>query len=287
METQGFYLAVLDADGRRFGLVVDELLDPEEIVVKPLSPVLRQVGLFSGAAVLGNGTLALILDPSAAAARAGVSLQRDSEQGGASASARENPAVAADAKEPEFLVFAAGTADIRQCLRALPLERVVRIETVPYGRIEYAGRSPVLRFRGGILQLRDIGGLLPGLEQRGNAETAVSIVVCHGAACQDARSDDEGRPVGLVVREVLEVATGRMLHDAVMSDADGADVQGWRSTGSTGSTGLVLAGERVVRIFDLGEPDFTCDAEAGPVEWTGVDGRMALAGRELQQMELG
>ncbi len=57
------FIAVLDADGRRFGLIVDSLADPEEIVVKPLSAVLKDIGLFSGATVLGNADLALILDP--------------------------------------------------------------------------------------------------------------------------------------------------------------------------------------------------------------------------------
>jgi two-component system chemotaxis sensor kinase CheA len=57
------FIAVLDADGRRFGLVVDGLADPEEIVVKPLSAVLKSIGLYSGATVLGSGDLALILDP--------------------------------------------------------------------------------------------------------------------------------------------------------------------------------------------------------------------------------
>jgi len=46
-----------------FGLVVDGLADPEEIVVKPLSSALKGIGLYSGATVLGNGDLALILDP--------------------------------------------------------------------------------------------------------------------------------------------------------------------------------------------------------------------------------
>ena len=56
------FIAVLDADGREFGLVVDGLADPEEIVVKPLCPVLKNIGLYSGATVLGNAELALILD---------------------------------------------------------------------------------------------------------------------------------------------------------------------------------------------------------------------------------
>ena len=50
------------SDGCRYGLAVDELMAPEEIVVKPLAPVLRQIGLFSGATVLGSGSLAMILD---------------------------------------------------------------------------------------------------------------------------------------------------------------------------------------------------------------------------------
>ena len=68
-EDRDNFIAVLDADGRRFGLVVDSLADPEEIVVKPLSAVLKDIGLYSGATVLGNGDLALILDPGSIAVR--------------------------------------------------------------------------------------------------------------------------------------------------------------------------------------------------------------------------
>ncbi len=70
---------MLDADGRRFGLVVDSLADPEEIVVKPLSAVLKDIGLYSGATVLGNADLALILDPGAIAVQAGVTMSSEEE----------------------------------------------------------------------------------------------------------------------------------------------------------------------------------------------------------------
>ncbi len=56
-------IAILNADGRRFGLVVDGLADPEEIVVKPLAAVLREIGFYAGATILGNGEMALILNP--------------------------------------------------------------------------------------------------------------------------------------------------------------------------------------------------------------------------------
>jgi two-component system chemotaxis sensor kinase CheA len=73
-------IAILDADGRRFGLVVDGLADPEEIVVKPLSVALKGIGLYSGATVLGSGDLALILDPGAIALKAGVTMSGEEER---------------------------------------------------------------------------------------------------------------------------------------------------------------------------------------------------------------
>ena len=79
------FIAVLNADGRQFGLVVDGLADPEEIVVKPLSAVLKDIGLYSGATVLGNADLALILDPGSIALRAGVTMSADEEAARAAA----------------------------------------------------------------------------------------------------------------------------------------------------------------------------------------------------------
>lgn len=68
----GFYLAVLEADGCRFGLAVEDIDAPEEIVVRPLAPVLREAEIFSGETVLGYGGPALILNAGALAARAGL-----------------------------------------------------------------------------------------------------------------------------------------------------------------------------------------------------------------------
>jgi two-component system chemotaxis sensor kinase CheA len=55
-------IAVLQVDNRRFGLVVDEVHDAEEIVVKPLSKHLKGIRAYAGATIMGDGKLALILD---------------------------------------------------------------------------------------------------------------------------------------------------------------------------------------------------------------------------------
>ena len=191
---KGFYLAVLESDGCRFGLVVDELMAPEEIVVKPVSAILREIGLFSGATVLGNGTLAMILDVGATALRAGMSKV-----------AAEKPKVLAPAesveeKTPSFLIF----EDRDEGRVALPLSVIERIETVPAHTIERAAGRLVLQYRGEVLPLEDASGTLHDAmhsEDRGHAAT---VLICRR----------EGRTrVGLVVRRVLDVAGGTLLEE--------------------------------------------------------------------------
>ena len=65
-------IVVLQADGHPFGLVVDEINDTEEIVVKPLGKQLKGVASFAGATIMGDGRVALILDVLGLAQRAGV-----------------------------------------------------------------------------------------------------------------------------------------------------------------------------------------------------------------------
>ena len=56
------YILVLRSAGRRFGLVVDEVRGTEEIVVKPMHPSIKRVGIFTGATIMGDGRVALIAD---------------------------------------------------------------------------------------------------------------------------------------------------------------------------------------------------------------------------------
>ncbi len=191
---QGFYLAVLEAEGCRFGLVVDELMAPEEIVVKPVSAILREIGLFSGATVLGNGTLAMILDVGATALRAGMS----------KISAEKPRTLAAVAgieeKTPSFLIF----EDCHEGRVALPLSVIERIESVPAHTIERAAGRLVLQYRGELLLIEDASGTLLDTVLGESAEEAVTVLICR----RDAKSK-----VGLVVRRVLDVADGALLEE--------------------------------------------------------------------------
>jgi two-component system, chemotaxis family, sensor kinase CheA len=188
------FIAVLDADGRVFGLVVDGLADPEEIVVKPLNAALKGIGLYSGATVLGSGDLALILDPGAIAIRAGIKLSAGAEdQAAVATSDNDSDAI----KALEYLLV-----DITGRRAAIPLDQVLRIEQLPISRIEYVGFRPVLSFEGQILPVEDSGRLLTA--ETGNAAAQVVIVVCR----------DGDRQVGIAVSHVLDVAAGSDLFEA-------------------------------------------------------------------------
>jgi two-component system chemotaxis sensor kinase CheA len=209
------FIAVLDADGRRFGLVVDGLADPEEIVVKPLSAVLKGIGLFSGATVLGNADLALILDPGAIALKAGVIMTAEEE----AARTAESETDVEAAKSLEYLLVESAE---RQA--AVPLKDVLRIEQIPFSRIEYIGYRPVLNFDGQLLPVEDSGGVLAAAQ--GNAEAQVIVVVCR----------EGNRHVGIAVSHVLDVAAGGELFEAGTS----------RRTG-----GVTLLKKRVTGVVDL------------------------------------
>lgn len=177
-------IAVLNADGRRFGLIVDGLADPEEIVVKPLAPILREIGYYAGATILGSGKLALILNPGAIAQITNIGLSAETVE-----QADENRGDTAE----YLLVEAQGRP------AALPLETVVRIERIPPSRIEIAGSRPVLRFEGNLLPLDDAAGE-PGAE----SASATTVVICR----------DGERQIGMTVDQVLDVTGGSRLEEA-------------------------------------------------------------------------
>ena len=176
------YIAVLQADNRQFGLVVDEIKDTEEIVVKPLGKQLRGIDLYAGATIMGDGTVALILDTMALARRAGMALE--------GADSFDTGAVDASSDGRESLLLV-GLADGRRA--AVPLSSVDRLEELSLDRIERVGGHEVVQYRGQILPLVRLDQALHGYGDAGGETT--QVVVC--------RSND--RMVGVVVSAILDI----------------------------------------------------------------------------------
>ncbi len=183
VERSTTYIAVLQADSRQFGLVVDDIKDTEEIVVKPLGRQLRSIDLYAGATIMGDGHVALILDTMALALKAGMALEGTEAAAGAGAE---------QGSDPRTALLVVGLTDGRRA--AVPLVSVDRLEEFPPDRVERVGGHEVVQYRGQILPLLLLDQALHGFADPTREEN-LQVVVC--------RSHD--RAVGIVVAQILDI----------------------------------------------------------------------------------
>ena len=80
-------IMVAETEEGRYGFVVDQVLGDHQTVIKNLGRLYRHVQVISGATILGNGTVALILDPHRLVQEAIRAMSRDATQDAASGAA--------------------------------------------------------------------------------------------------------------------------------------------------------------------------------------------------------
>jgi len=179
-------IVVLQADGRQFGLVVDEINDTEEIVVKPLGKQLKGITCFAGATIMGDGRVALILDVMGLAQHANVIAEvHDRSLAG------KTKAVERADERQTLLLFNVG----QNARMAIPLSMVARLEEFPRTQIERSGNQEVVQYRGQILPLIPIASYLPNAGAAPALSDPVQVVVYSEA----------GRSVGLVVGKINDI----------------------------------------------------------------------------------
>jgi len=147
-------IVIMQVGELRFGLIVDEVFDTEEIVVKPLAKRLGAMSEYSGATILGDGSVIMILDPNGVS-RSVANVERSvnrllDEQSRAAAAA----AAKASQHKVSLLLFAAGGSEPRAC----PLSLVTRLEDLDASTIEMTSRGPVVQYRGRLMPLAPAGG---------------------------------------------------------------------------------------------------------------------------------
>ncbi|MGY1640432.1 chemotaxis protein CheA [Geodermatophilus sp. SYSU D00703] len=210
-------IAVLRSEGRRFGLVVDRVINTEEIVVKAVGGQLKAIGLYSGATVLGDGTVALILDVQALARRALRTETTDRQESREAAL----QAAATDAERQRMLLAAIGGG--RRV--AIPLDTVTRLEQVRTESVERVGNREVVQYRGAILPIVRLDRHLGAY---GGTDSEVLEVIVYS---------DHGRSVAIVVEEILDIVDGEA---AVRSDID-----------DLGLLGSAVLGDKVTELLDV------------------------------------
>ncbi len=144
-------IVVVSTGAMKYGLVVDELNDSEEIVVKPLGRDLKSCKGYAGATIMGDGRVALILDVGNLAQMAGLTSLEGSSR--AAEVEEENKRAIREQKDRQSLLIFR-SAEEEQF--AAPLNMVERIEKIKATDIEMVGGKRVIRYRGGSLPLMSV-----------------------------------------------------------------------------------------------------------------------------------
>lgn len=217
-------IVVLQADERQFGLVVEQVLDTEEIVVKPLGK--QEVAVFAGATIMGDGTVALILDVLGLAQRANVvSERRDSLQ-------TETTTLDADAAAnyQTLLLFESSTG----ARMAIPLSRVTRLEKFAATHVERSGLCEVVQYWGQAMPLIDVADCLSG-----NTDSAAQQATGEAHDREVVVLTIENRSIGLVVDRIIDTVEGSFVVQPL--------------TTRPGVAGTVIVQQQVTELLNLDE----------------------------------
>jgi len=183
------FIVVSQVGNYTFGIIVDRVFDTEEIVVKPVAPILRHIELFSGNTILGDGSVIMILDPNGIATASG-------SMGGTADNAQTNAQEVAKAARREddklaLLLFSAGEGGPK----AVPLSLVARLEDVDLNLVELSNGEPVVQYRGRLMPLVPID---PNWKITRDKRQPVVVFA------------DGDRSMGLVVDEIVDIVEDRL-----------------------------------------------------------------------------
>ncbi len=179
------FIVVAQVGTYTFGIIVDRVFDTEEIVVKPVAPILRDIQLFSGNTILGDGSVVMILDPNGIASQTGEISVTDAQDEAFEQRFQRRE------DEVSLLVFRSGD----RSPKAVPLALVARLEEVDLAQVEDSNGQRVVQYRGALMPLVSMEP-----ERELAAEGHQPILVF----------SDRGRSMGLIVDEIVDIVEGRL-----------------------------------------------------------------------------
>ncbi len=181
LDHKNLYLVIAQVGGYDFGIIVDRVFDTEEIVVKPVAQMLKDLTLFSGNTILGDGSVIMILDPNGIANATGnITVADDPES-------KKSSAVKADSdKKTSLLLFKVGG----DTPKAVPLSLVSRLENIKSENIEYSSGQMTVQYRGTLMPLVPFD---PSVKVEEGKEKPVLVFA------------DNGNAMGIIVDEIIDI----------------------------------------------------------------------------------
>lgn len=145
-------IVVLKIGNQQFGLLVDQVVGTEEIVVKPLHSHLQSCGCYSGETILGNGRVALILDVGGLARSSRLSVSESETR------VVQKVITSSEKEEYQSLLLFKYSGEEQF---AVPLSLIARVEKVEPKEIRQLKEKHFMTYRGKALQLIHLEQHLP------------------------------------------------------------------------------------------------------------------------------
>jgi two-component system chemotaxis sensor kinase CheA len=198
-------IIVTQSGAGSFGIVVDCIHDTEEIVVKPVAPLLKSLGVYSGNTILGDGSVCMIIDPNGLAARIGgldIAAQADAALQPAA------PAGVGEADPVRLLLVRAGSGPIK----AIPLDLVTRIEEIDAQEIRQTRGRMLIQYRNHLMPLVRADD---DVVVHTTGPQPIVVLAAEPTPSPDgAHLDQRRRAVGLVVDEIIDIVETAVAIDA-------------------------------------------------------------------------
>lgn len=209
------FIIVAQVGATTFGIMVDRVFDTEEIVVKPVAPILRHINMFSGNTILGDGNVIMILDLNGVAQAAGEIQSAESQQHQALSAQGGSK----DDGKQALLLFKAGEG----APKAVPLALIARLEDVDMSTVEFSDKLPMVQYRGKLMPLVTT---TPDYQVRREGRQPVLVF------------SDNLRAMGLLVDEIVDIVEDKLQVEI--------------STAQAGLLGSAIVAGKATEIIDSG-----------------------------------
>ncbi len=183
--TMNNYIVVTKIGNNYFGIIVEQVNDTEEIVVKPTGKIIREIPYFSGNTILGDGSVIMIIDPNGVGKVVG-----DIHMAAGIQDDESSDSELQDHSKMTLLLFQSGEG----VKKAVPLGVVARLEEIDMRGVEYPNNQPAVQYR---------GKLMPVVTLENEAvptEGKFPVLVF----------SDDNHSMGLIVQEIKDIVEERL-----------------------------------------------------------------------------
>ncbi|MFO1019557.1 MAG: chemotaxis protein CheW [Planctomycetales bacterium] len=181
-------IVVVQVGDDQFGLIVSQVFDTEEIVVKPVGHLLKDIDIFQGTTILGDGRVIMILDVAGIASQ----FSKQISHGNDRESRQDGDAALHNDQMTSLLLFNVGN----ETVMSVPLSLVARLEEVSQANIERTGDRLVVQYRGDLLPLLPV----EGMSAESTADPQPVIVFSEG-----------NKSMGLMVEQIRDIVEDRLV----------------------------------------------------------------------------